>query len=78
MEGIKDKAGRYKRLANDETFIELLATAKQRQIDIFLSSGADSLDIDEAHNIVLALSEIESVINAVIAEEAVYDKKQNK
>lgn len=75
MEGIKDKAGRYKRLAKDETFIELLATVKQRQIDVFLSNTSDSFAIDDAHNIVLALSEIEAVINSVIAEESVYDKK---
>jgi hypothetical protein len=75
MEGIKEKAGRYKRLAKDETFIELLATVKQRQIDVFLSNASDSFAIDDAHNIVLALSEIEAVIDSVIAEESVHDKK---
>ena len=75
MEGIKDKAGRYKRLAKDETFIEVLEVAKKRQIDVFLNAASDELAIDKAHSVVLALQEIESVIDSVIAEEMVYDKK---
>jgi hypothetical protein len=75
MEGIKDKAGRYKRLAKDETFIEILEVARKRQIDVFLSAGSDELAIDKAHSVVLALQEIESVIDSVIAEEMVFDKK---
>lgn len=76
MEGIKDKAGRYKRLAKDETFIELMEIVKSRQVEVFLSSDSDEITIDKAHNIVLALREIEAVIQSVLAEESVFDKKQ--
>jgi hypothetical protein len=77
MENIKDKALRYRNLANDETFKEIIETVAQRQVDKFLSSETSVEDIDNARHVVLALKQIETVIQSVLDEEAVFDKKHN-
>lgn len=75
MESIKDKALRYRNLSKDETFQELMEVVADRQIDIFLDSSSSTEAIDEARSIVLALKQVEAVIQSVFDEEAVYDKK---
>lgn len=74
-ENIKDKAGRYRALSKDETFREVLATVKRKQVDVFLSTYSSEVAIDTARSVALALEEIESVIQSVLDEEAVFDKK---
>lgn len=76
-ENIKDKAGRYRALSKDETFIEVLNKVKQNQVSVFLSTSSSEDAIDTARSVVLALEEIESVIQSVLDEEAVFDKKFN-
>ena len=75
MESIKDRALRYRNLAKDETFQELMEIVADRQIEIFLDSSSSTEAIDEARSIVLALKQVEAVIQSVFDEEAVYDKK---
>ena len=75
MESIKDKALRYRNLSKDETFQELMEVVADRQIDVFLDSSSSTEAIDEARSIVLALKQVEAVIQSVFDEEAVYDKK---
>lgn len=75
MESIKDKALRYRNLSKNETFQELMEVVADRQIDIFLDSSSSTEAIDEARSIVLALKQVEAVIQSVFDEEAVYDKK---
>ena len=77
MESIKDKASRYRNLSKDETFQELMEVVADRQIDVFLDSSSSTEAIDEARSIVLALKQVEAVIQSVFDEEAVYDKKNS-
>lgn len=74
MESIKDKALRYRNLSKDETFQELMEVVADRQIDVFLDSSSSTEAIDEARSIVLALKQVEAVIQSIFDEEAVYDK----
>ena len=73
-EHIKDKASRYRNLAKDDTFQELMETVAQRQVDVFLNGESSVEAIDEARSIVLALKQVEAVIQSIFDEEAVYDK----
>lgn len=77
MESIKDKALRYRNLSKDETFQELIETVGQRQVDVFLNKDSSVEAIDEARSIVLALKQVEAVIQSIFDEEAVYDKKNS-
>ena len=77
MESIKDKASRYRNLSKDETFQELMEVVADRQIDVFLDSSSSTEAIDEARSIVLALKQVEAVIQSIFDEEAVYDKKNS-
>ena len=76
-EGIKDKALRYRNLAKDETFQELIETVANRQVAVFLNVDSSAEAIDEARSIVLALKYVDTVIQSVLDEEAVYDKKNS-
>lgn len=76
-EGIKDKALRYRNLAKDDTFQEVIEAVADRQIEVFLNKDSSVEAIDEARSIVLALKQVEAVIQAVLDEEAVFDKKHN-
>jgi len=76
-EGIKDKALRYRNLAKDETFQELIETVANRQVAVFLNTDSSVEAIDEARSIVLALKYVDTVIQSVLDEEAVYDKKNS-
>ena len=73
-ENIKDKAARYRALAKDETFVELLQTVADKQVAVFLAPGSSDEAIDKARSIVLALETIETSIQAILTEEAVFDK----
>ena len=76
-ESIKDKALRFRNLAKDETFQELIETVAHRQVDVFLSQESSTEAIDDARAIVVALKEIDTVIQSILDAEAVYDKKHN-
>lgn len=76
-ESIKDKALRFRNLAKDETFQELIETVAHRQVDVFLSQESSTEAIDAARAIVVALKEIDTVIQSILDAEAVYDKKHN-
>ena len=76
-ENIKDKALRYRNLAKDDTFQEVIEAVADRQIEVFLNKDSSVEAIDEARSIVLALKQVEAVIQAVLDEEAVFDKKHN-
>ena len=76
-EHIKDKALRYRNLAKDDTFQELMELVAQRQVDVFLNQESSVEAIDEARSIVLALRQVDAVIQSILDEEAVFDKKHN-
>ena len=73
-ESIKDKAFRYRNLAKDETFQEVMEVVADRQIDVFLDASSSTEAIDEARSIVLALKQVEAVMQSVFDAEAVFDK----
>jgi len=77
VESIKDKALRYRNLSKNETFQELMEVVADRQIDVFLDGSSSTEAIDEARSIVLALKYVDTVIQSVLDEEAVYDKKNS-
>ena len=77
IENVKDKAFRYRNLAKDETFQELIETVANRQVAVFLNVDSSAEAIDEARSIVLALKYVDTVIQSVLDEEAVYDKKNS-
>jgi hypothetical protein len=76
-EQIKDKAERYRRLYNDPTFKEVIEIVKERQVDVFKDFSSDTISIESARNVILALHELESVFKYVFDEEAIFDSKQN-
>ena len=76
-ENIKDKALRYRNLAKDDTFQELIETVAHRQVEVFLNKDSSLEAIDEARSIVLALKQVDAAIQSVLDEEAVFDKKHN-
>lgn len=74
MSEIKDKAARYRDLMRSDTFKELMSETRENLVDVFLTPSATIETIEEAHTIVRALDQIESTLNAALADEAVYDK----
>jgi hypothetical protein len=77
MSEVKGRAGRYRNLARDEVFREVMEGVKSRQIAVFLSSSATIEQIERARHMVVALSEIEAYIQTALDDEMVYDKKLN-
>jgi len=75
MANIKDRAGKIRDLMRDETFKEVMQGVRTEQVGVFLSSNATIEDIEEAHQIVVALDKIEAYMRTVLNDEAVYDKK---
>jgi len=75
MANIKDRAGKIRDLMRDETFREVMQGVRTEQVGVFLSSNATIEDIEEAHQIVVALDKIEAYMRTVLNDEAVYDKK---
>jgi len=75
MSNIKDRAGKIRDLMRDETFKEVMQGVRTEQVGVFLSSNATIEDIEEAHQIVVALDKIEAYMRTVLNDEAVYDKK---
>jgi hypothetical protein len=75
MSNIKDRAGKIRDLMRDETFRDVMQGVRTEQVGVFLSSNATIEDIEEAHQIVVALDKIEAYMRTVLNDEAVYDKK---
>lgn len=76
MSNIKDRAGRIKRLKHDDTFKSVMQEIRERQTSVFLDPNSPIGVIEDAHDIIRALNEIENHFDSVLAEEAVYDKQQ--
>lgn len=75
MAGVKEKAGRYKRLQNDDTFQEVIEGVRMLQMAIFMNPSSNVDERDEAHEIIRALSKLDDFIQAAIADETIFDKK---
>jgi hypothetical protein len=74
MESIKDKALRYRNLAKDETFKELIENVANEQVAVFLDPSSSVEAIDDARAIVVALKNIDRTIQRIFDEESIYDK----
>jgi hypothetical protein len=76
---IRIKAEEAKRLKNDPAFKGFMASVRETQISVFISSVAgDTHAREEAHAMVRALNLIEVNLNAAIAAETLLDRKQRK
>jgi len=74
----KERVARYRRLANDETYQEVMANAKENATSVFLNPNASEEAINEAHQIIRALDAIEKQFNSVFADESFFDKLKPK
>ena len=56
MSAIKDRAGRYRRIKNDDTFREIMEGVRSSQVGVFKDTGATIESIAEAHSVLRALA----------------------
>ena len=75
-ESIKDKALRYRNLAKDETFQELIETVANRQVAVFLNTDSSVEAIDEARSIVLALKQVEAILVKYLLDKTLHIKAE--
>lgn len=75
MSAIKDRAGRYRRIKNDDTFREIMEGVRSSQVGVFTDTGATIESIAEAHSVLRALALVDSYIQSALDDEAVYDKQ---
>ena len=69
-------ANEARRLRDDTAFLQFVASVRQSQINRFLSSGSDDVEIrEDAHAIVRALNLIESELDAAEAAELLANRK---
>ena len=74
---IKDLAQGVRHLQRDETFLYIMESIKKDKANIFLNPKSSLEDREAAHYVVCALSEVESRMATILADEAVYDKKHS-
>lgn len=67
-----------KRLMKDETFQDVLTGVIERQVGVFLNSESSTEERDEAHDIVKAIGKINDHLDAIIADETIRDRRNNK
>lgn len=75
---IKEKAQRYDNLAKDDVFKELFEDVRNDAIGVFLNQSRDDEAINQARNLIDALTTIETKINAALLNDAVNDKQKGK
>ena len=69
-------ANEARRLRDDTAFLQFVAAVRQRQINRFLSSGSNDVEIrEDAHAIVRALNLIEAELDAADAAELLENRK---
>jgi len=72
----KDQAHQMRRIANDDTFKDMMRDIKELQTAVFLDSSATMEQIEQAHHVIKGVGKIEAYIQSILDEEAIYDKKQ--
>lgn len=73
---IKAKAARVRTLSNDDTYKEVIKEIRDAQVNVFLNSQSQCEAITDAHDIIRALDKIEDYFHTVLADEAIFDKKE--
>lgn len=76
MTNIKDRASRIRQLQGDEVYKTVIQEIRDKQTQVFLDPNSAIGVIEDAHDIIRALNEIETYFNTVLTEEAVFDKNQ--
>lgn len=71
-----DKATEYRKLAENLTFIEVLAETENTQIKVFLNPSSTAEEIQEAHSIIRALKLINVQFKSVYTAETRWWQKQ--
>lgn len=72
------KASDAKRLANDDTFKEVLELVIERQMEVFLNPNSSTDERDDAHDIVRAIGNIQDTLDTVIGNEMIKDFKTKR
>lgn len=72
---IKDKAARFRRIANDDVFNEILSGAESEQVAVFLSDSATMEEVEKARDIVNGIKGIRRFIQSALDAERVHDRK---
>lgn len=72
----KERAHNIRRIANDDTFKDMIDDIKDSQTAVFLDSSATMEQIELAHHVIKGVGKIEAYIQSILDEEAIYDKKQ--
>ena len=65
-------------LANDQTFKEVMAGCKEKQVRIFLNENSSQEELTEAHAIVRALGKIDDYLQGQTNEVAADKRKRNQ
>ncbi len=69
-------ANEARRLRDDTAFLQFVASVRQKQINHFLSSGSNDVEIrEDAHAMVRALNLIEAELDAAEAAELIENRK---
>jgi hypothetical protein len=69
-------ANEARRLRDDTAFLQFVAAVRQKQINHFLSSGSNDVEIrEDAHAMVRALNLIEAELDAAEAAELLENRK---
>ncbi len=75
---IKDRASRIRQLQKNPVFQEVMQEVREKQVKQFLNTESSQDALVEAHDIIRALGNIDMYFNAVLTDEAVFDKQQKK
>jgi len=76
---VKVRASRAKALMQSDAFTDAMKDLRDRQIDVFVSSGADDTSArEEAHAMVRALNRIEEALQADVDAGTILDRQKER
>jgi len=76
---VKVRASRAKALMQSDAFTDAMKDLRDRQIAVFVDSGADELETrEEAHAMVRALNRIEEALQADVDAGTILDKQKER
>lgn len=79
-EVIKDlaqRAAKARAILDDPLYREIMASLRQKQIDVFLS-GAGPDEVKEAQAIVAALKLVDNAFRSTLTDERMFDRRKGK
>jgi len=75
---ITSKSAKMKTLMADETFQMVMKEIMEQQVAVFINVNSTTDERDDAHDIIRVLGKIEDYFDSVIADEAIYNRKQKR